>query len=146
VSTSIIWFTYVISVYLYHMIYLSVCYFYICFICFQLFWMPMYNSLFLDQWMLLDRRTILMEEDQYMKSKNQKKETKVYICTTMYREVRLIYVLTLLCYRTYSLCLLSMSSYRPFWSTNGHETANSDLWMVLISLILFLFVINCDFL
>ena len=71
----------------------------------------MYNSLFLDQWMLLDRRTILMEEDQYMKSKNQKKETKVYICTTMYREVRLIYLLTLLCYRTYSLCLLSIITY-----------------------------------
>ncbi|OPL21724.1 hypothetical protein AM593_04261, partial [Mytilus galloprovincialis] len=53
----------------------------------KLFWMPMYNSFLPDQWMLLDRRTQLMDDTQEQQEE-QIKKTKVYICTTMYRETR----------------------------------------------------------
>ena len=48
--------------------------------------MPLYNSLLQDQWMLLDRRSVLMDE-KHENPEDQVKRTKVFICTTMYREV-----------------------------------------------------------
>lgn len=54
----------------------------------QLFWQPGYNSLFLEQWMLLNRKnvqTFHFQEEQVQ----QALKSRVFICTTMYREVLL---------------------------------------------------------
>ncbi|XP_053389930.1 chitin synthase chs-2-like [Mercenaria mercenaria] len=50
----------------------------------QLFWIPSYNSIFLDQWIMLNRKN---EQDaNHMDPKEMSKRTWIYICTTMFRE------------------------------------------------------------
>ncbi|XP_062605964.1 chitin synthase chs-2-like [Saccostrea cucullata] len=54
----------------------------------QLFWHPTYNSVMLEQWLLLNRKlNDDMEEESNQINRNTEK-TRVYICTTMYRESR----------------------------------------------------------
>lgn len=51
----------------------------------QLFWVPMYNSVLLEQWLMLMRRN--EHSDEYHEDPIKKaKRSKVFICTTMYRE------------------------------------------------------------
>ncbi|KAL3887259.1 hypothetical protein ACJMK2_027203 [Sinanodonta woodiana] len=51
----------------------------------MLFWIPSYNGVLLDQWLLQDKRN--KHTDVYHEDPREKaKRTKVYICTTMYRE------------------------------------------------------------
>ncbi|XP_060561280.1 chitin synthase chs-2-like [Ruditapes philippinarum] len=46
----------------------------------QLFWTPMYNSALLEHWMMLGRRNTLMQPHENAEN------SKLFICTTMYRE------------------------------------------------------------
>ncbi|KAK3596694.1 hypothetical protein CHS0354_038031 [Potamilus streckersoni] len=51
----------------------------------MLFWIPSYNGVLLEQWLFQDRRN--KHTDVYHEDLREKaKRTKVYICTTMYRE------------------------------------------------------------
>ncbi|XP_078327748.1 uncharacterized protein LOC111112966 isoform X4 [Crassostrea virginica] len=55
----------------------------------QLFWFPAYNSVMIEQWLFVNRKLGGEEEygiDDSRKRKDEK--TRVYICTTMYRESR----------------------------------------------------------
>ncbi|ELU12554.1 hypothetical protein CAPTEDRAFT_201600, partial [Capitella teleta] len=51
----------------------------------HLFWQPGYNSLFLEQWLLLNRKTV--QSIQHLETQIQETlRSRVFICTTMYRE------------------------------------------------------------
>ncbi|XP_048748701.2 uncharacterized protein LOC125660927 isoform X3 [Ostrea edulis] len=55
----------------------------------QLFWYPTYNSVMLEQWLLVNRKLdIDVTEDTQETSPRKEEKTRVYICTTMYRESR----------------------------------------------------------
>lgn len=59
---------------------------------FQLFWYPTYNSVMLEQWMFLNKKSNI-EQEKYNNdaSRSNDEKTRVYICTTMYREVTFVY-------------------------------------------------------
>lgn len=60
---------------------------------FQLFWYPTYNSVMLEQWMFLNKKSIMeLEEYNDDASRRRDQKTRVYICTTMYREVMFVYI------------------------------------------------------
>ncbi|XP_060580172.1 chitin synthase chs-2-like isoform X1 [Ruditapes philippinarum] len=53
----------------------------------QLFWTPMYNSALLEHWIMLARRNeITDKENRYLQPLQTAKNSKLFICTTMYRE------------------------------------------------------------
>ncbi|XP_052786292.1 chitin synthase chs-1-like [Mya arenaria] len=51
----------------------------------QLFWTPMYNSALLEQWLMLVRKNEYHDED-HQNPIEKAKQSKIFICTTMYRE------------------------------------------------------------
>nr|XP_034320179.1 uncharacterized protein LOC105341274 isoform X1 [Crassostrea gigas]XP_034320180.1 uncharacterized protein LOC105341274 isoform X1 [Crassostrea gigas] len=55
----------------------------------QLFWYPTYNSVMLEQWIFLNKKSNI-EQEKYNNdtSRRNDEKTRVYICTTMYRESR----------------------------------------------------------
>lgn len=59
----------------------------------QLFFLPGYNGVFLEQWLFMGRKTEANHENNDGETDSSKKWTnaKIYICTTMYREVRNYY-------------------------------------------------------
>ncbi|XP_078574100.1 uncharacterized protein LOC144860632 isoform X1 [Branchiostoma floridae x Branchiostoma japonicum] len=52
----------------------------------KLFWLPGYNTIFPDQWLMLSRRNEDTSPELFERSTRSLKNTRVYICTTMYRE------------------------------------------------------------
>ena len=52
---------------------------------FQAFYVPGYNGVSLETWLTINRRH---DANVSMTTENKSEKTKVYICTTMYREVR----------------------------------------------------------
>ncbi|CAH1243310.1 Hypp7070 [Branchiostoma lanceolatum] len=52
----------------------------------KLFWLPGYNTIFPDQWLMLSRRNKDTSPELFERSTRSMKNTRVYICTTMYRE------------------------------------------------------------
>nr|XP_022306572.1 uncharacterized protein LOC111112966 isoform X3 [Crassostrea virginica] len=55
----------------------------------QLFWFPAYNSVMIEQWLFVNRKLSGEKENGIDKTRTRKHEkTRVYICTTMYRESR----------------------------------------------------------
>ncbi|XP_053401610.1 chitin synthase chs-1-like isoform X2 [Mercenaria mercenaria] len=52
----------------------------------QIFRIPAYNSVFLDQWLLLNGQNKEDDSKDHMDPKTTAKRSKIYICTTMYRE------------------------------------------------------------
>ena len=53
----------------------------------QLFWLPSYNPVLLEQWLLLSKRN--EHNDEFQEDPIARaKRSRVIICTTMYREVR----------------------------------------------------------
>ncbi|XP_052786209.1 LOW QUALITY PROTEIN: uncharacterized protein LOC128221647 [Mya arenaria] len=51
----------------------------------QLFWTPMYNSALLEQWLMLVRKNEYHDEG-HQNPTEKAKRSKIYVCTTMYRE------------------------------------------------------------
>ncbi|CAH1251633.1 HAS3 [Branchiostoma lanceolatum] len=52
----------------------------------NLLWTPGYNSVLLDQWLLLTRRTDLPRQNEERTTPTGTETTRVFICTTMYHE------------------------------------------------------------
>ncbi|XP_066270277.1 uncharacterized protein [Branchiostoma lanceolatum] len=53
----------------------------------KLLWTPGYNSVLLDQWLLLTRRTDLPRQNEERTTPAGTETTRVFICTTMYHEI-----------------------------------------------------------
>ncbi|XP_035669155.1 uncharacterized protein LOC118411184 [Branchiostoma floridae] len=53
----------------------------------KLLWTPGYNSVLLDQWLLLTRRTDLPRHNEEEATPEGNEATRVFICTTMYHEI-----------------------------------------------------------
>ncbi|CAH1271274.1 CASKIN2 [Branchiostoma lanceolatum] len=52
----------------------------------KLFWVPGYNGVFLNQHLLLNKKTKLNSPQEFQKKHQTSKNTHVFICTTMFRE------------------------------------------------------------
>ncbi|XP_078604966.1 uncharacterized protein LOC144878360 isoform X2 [Branchiostoma floridae x Branchiostoma japonicum] len=52
----------------------------------KLFWVPGYNAVFLDQHLLLNKKTKFNSPQEFQKKHQTSKNTHVFICTTMFRE------------------------------------------------------------
>ncbi|KAI8518018.1 hypothetical protein Bbelb_040350, partial [Branchiostoma belcheri] len=52
----------------------------------KIFWLPGYNSIFLEQWLILSRKTRYNNKKQFKERTKIVKNACVYICSTMYHE------------------------------------------------------------
>ncbi|CAH1272482.1 CASKIN2 [Branchiostoma lanceolatum] len=52
----------------------------------QIFWLPGYNSIFLEQWLMLSRKTKHSNRKQFVRRAKTIRNACVYVCSTMYHE------------------------------------------------------------
>ncbi|KAI8518014.1 hypothetical protein Bbelb_040310 [Branchiostoma belcheri] len=52
----------------------------------QIFWLPGYNSIFLEQWLMLSRKTKYSNRKQFVRRAKTIRNACVYVCSTMYHE------------------------------------------------------------
>eukprot|EP00058_Branchiostoma_floridae_P006973 XP_002592461.1 hypothetical protein BRAFLDRAFT_68947 [Branchiostoma floridae] len=53
---------------------------------YQIFWLPGYNSVFLEQWLMLSRKTKHSNRKQFVRRAKTIRNACVYVCSTMYHE------------------------------------------------------------